>query len=117
MIVEAADFAVVPLRPSAFDIQTLDQTLAIVTAARRPGVIVLNACPSRAPEVAEARALCTNLEVPLSIVELRHRRAYARAVQSGRAVMEFDPRGAAADEIARLWRDVNSRSARTYALS
>jgi hypothetical protein len=44
-------------------------------------------------------------------VELGDRRACARAVQSGRAVMEFEPKGAAADEIARLWRDVDLRSA------
>jgi chromosome partitioning protein len=109
-IVEAADFAVVPVRPSAFDLRTLDQSLAIVAAARRPGIILLNACPARAPEVSEARSICTDRILPLSTVELGDRRAYARAVQSGRAVMEFEPKGAAADEIARLWHNVDSRS-------
>ena len=109
-IVEAADFAVVPVRPSAFDLRTLDQSLAIVAAARRPGIVLLNACPARAPEVSEARSICMDRTLPLSTVELGDRRAYARAVQSGRAVMEFEPKGAAADEIARLWRDVDLRS-------
>jgi len=44
----AADFVLVPLRPAAFDLTTLDQTLALVRAADTPGAIVLNACPARA---------------------------------------------------------------------
>jgi len=106
----AADFVLVPLRPSAFDLTTLDQTLALVRAAGTPGAIVLNACPARAPEIAEARALCANVALALAPVELGDRRAYARAVQSGRAVQEFDPKGAAADEIARLWQYVEIRT-------
>ncbi len=105
----AADFVLVPLRPSAFDLTTLDQTLALVRAAQTAGAIVLNACPARAPEIAEARALCGDVDLPLAPVELGDRRAFSRAVQSGRAVQEFDPKGAAADEIARLWNYVYTR--------
>jgi chromosome partitioning protein len=105
----AADFVLVPLRPSAFDLTTLDQTLALVRAAQAAGAIVLNACPARAPEISEARALCADVDLPLAPVELGDRRAYSRAVQSGRAVQEFDPKGAAADEIARLWNYVHTR--------
>ena len=106
----AADFVLVPLRPAAFDLTTLDQTLALVRAAGAPGAIVLNACPARAPEIADARALCGDVGIPLAPVELGDRRAYSRAVQTGRAVQEFDPKGAAADEIARLWKYVETRT-------
>lgn len=106
-----SDFALVPLRPSAFDLTTLDQTLALVRAAGTPSAIVLNACPARAPEVREARGLCGGDGVPLAPVELAERRAYARAVQTGRAVQEFEPNGAAAAEIAALWRYVQERTA------
>ncbi len=106
----AADFVLVPLRPSAFDLTTLDQTLALVRAAGTPGAIILNACPARAPEIAEARELCASVDLPLAPVELGDRRAYSRAVQTGRAVQEFDPKGAAANEIARLWNYVEKRT-------
>jgi chromosome partitioning protein len=105
-----ADFVIVPLRPAAFDLTTLDQTLSLVRAAGTPGAIVLNACPARAPEIAEARTLCAEVDLPLAPVELGDRRAYARAVQTGRAVQEFDPRGAAAEEIQRLWSYVSMRT-------
>jgi chromosome partitioning protein len=105
----AVDFAVVPVRPSAFDLATADQTQRIVIAARKPGAIMLNACPTRAPEVAEAREILGRLDLPLLEVELTDRRAYGRAVQTGRSVQEFDPKGAAALEIARAWAAIERR--------
>jgi len=108
--VRSADFALIPMRPAAFDLATIEQVVSIVTAAGTPGTILLNACPSRAPEVAEARTVCTGLAVPLAPLQLGDRRAFARAVQSGRAVQEFEPRGAAAAEIAALWNYVHEKA-------
>ncbi len=108
--VRTADFALVPMRPAAFDLATVEQVVAIVAAAGTPGAIVLNACPSRAPEVAEARSVCDGLAVPLAPLQLGDRRAYARAVQTGRAVQEFEPRGAAAGEIAALWHYIHEKA-------
>jgi chromosome partitioning protein len=101
-LLRTVDYALVPLRPSAFDMATLEQSLAIVAAADRRGAIVLNACPARAPEIAETRASLADLELPLA-PEIGERRAYGRAVASGQAVVEFDPHGAAAAEMAVLW--------------
>jgi chromosome partitioning protein len=109
-IVRAVSYALIPQRPAAFDLATLERSVAIVAAAKTPAAIVLNACPTRAPEVAEAREVCAEQPIPLAPVELGDRRAFARAVQSGRAVEEFDPRSAAADEIRRLWAYVDKRS-------
>lgn len=107
--VRAVDFALVPMRPSAFDLATAETTQRIVIAAGKPGATILNACPTRAPEVAEAREILGRLGLPLLEVELGDRRAYGRAVQTGRSVQEFDPRGAAADEIARTWKAIERR--------
>jgi chromosome partitioning protein len=107
--VRAVDFALVPVRPSAFDLATADQTQRIVVAAGKPGAFILNGCPTRAPEVAEARAMLSALGIPLLNVELGDRRAYGRAVQTGRSVQEFDPKGAAAEEIGRAWTAIERR--------
>jgi chromosome partitioning protein len=109
-VARAVSFVLIPLRPSAFDFATLPRTVAIVTAAKTPAALLLNACPSRAPEVTQARELCGAQPIPLAAVELGERRAYARAVQSGRSVQELEPGGAAADEIARLWAYADKRS-------
>lgn len=103
-LLRAVDFALVPLRPSMLDVATLGQSLAIVAAAKRPGAIVLNACPPRAPEIAETREAVCDLDLPLAPVEIAERRAYGRAVASGLAVVEFDPNSSAATEMADLWK-------------
>ena len=105
-LLRAVDFALVPLRPSMLDVATLGQSLAIVAAAKRPGAIVLNACPPRAPEIAETREAVRDLGLPLAPVEIAERRIYGRAVASGLAVVEFDPNSAAATEMSDLWKFV-----------
>ena len=108
-LLRSVDFVLVPLRPSTFDLVTLEQTLRLVAAAGRPGCIVLNSCPARAPEIAKTREVTQGLSLPLDPVELGERRAYMRAVASGRGVCEFEPGGPAAAEIASLWTYVEGR--------
>jgi chromosome partitioning protein len=109
-IVRAASFVLIPQRPSAFDLAALDRTVAIVNAAKTPALIVLNACPSRAPEVDEAREVCKGHGLDVAAVAIGDRRAFARAVQTGRAVEEFSPRSPAAAEIRDLWALIDRRS-------
>jgi chromosome partitioning protein len=106
LLLRAVDYAIVPLRPSAFDLATLEQSLSIVEAAGRPGAIVLNACPSRSAEVAETRESIADLSLPLAPIEIGERRIYSRAVGSGQAVVEFQPISFAAMETASLWKFV-----------
>jgi chromosome partitioning protein len=110
-LLRAVDFALVPLRPSTFDLATLQETLRLILAARRPGCVVLNSCPARAPEIARTREAAQELGLALAPVELGERRAYMRAVASGRGVSEFEPSGPAAAEIASLWTYVDARLA------
>ena len=109
-IMRAATFVLIPVRPSAFDLAALERSVAIVTAAGVAGAIVLNACPPRAPEILEAREFCSAQSLPLADVMLGDRRAFARAVASGRAVEEFAPRSPAALEIRALWAYIAKRS-------
>lgn len=103
-VLRAVDVVLVPVRPSAFDVATIEQSIRLVVASGRPGWLVLNACPVRAPEVAEVRAVITDRELGRVPLEIGERRVYARAVASGRSVSEFDAGGAAAGEMRELWR-------------
>lgn len=99
------DLTLIPCRPAAFDIAALQKGLAIVRAAGKPGVIVLSACPPRSPEIAETRELLAQQkDFPLFPGLIADRRAFARAVASGRAVTEFESTGKAAAEIQALWK-------------
>jgi chromosome partitioning protein len=66
-------------------------------------VFVLSACPFRAPEIAETRTVLEGFGLPIAPVAITDRRAFARAVATGRAVTEFESKGKAAEEIRELW--------------
>lgn len=102
-IVRAVDLVVIPCRPTAFDIAAAGSAVDIVKAAGVPAVFVLSACPFRSPEIAETRAILAEYGLPIAPVEIIDRRAFARAVASGRAVTEFESEGKAAGEIRILW--------------
>jgi chromosome partitioning protein len=102
-MLRVVDYVLVPLRPSAFDMGTLEQSLDIVTAAKAAGCIILSACPPRALEADEMRAELTDLALPLCSVTIGERTAFRRAIASGQAVTEFAPGGKAASEITSLW--------------
>jgi chromosome partitioning protein len=98
-----ADLIVVPVRPTAFDLAAAQGVVAIINAAKAHAVFVLSACPLRAPEIAETRGVLTSYGMPIAPAEIADRRAFARAVATGRAVTEFESDGKAAAEIRELW--------------
>ncbi len=102
-IVRAVDLVAIPCRPTAFDIAAAGSAVDIVKAAGVRAVFVLSACPFRSPEIAEARAVLAEYGLPIAPVEIIDRRAFARAVATGRAVTEFESDGKAAGEIRILW--------------
>jgi chromosome partitioning protein len=103
-IARAVDLVVVPCRPSAFDLAAIGGVVEIVRAAHARAVFVLSACPVRCPEIAETRAVLETYGFPVAPGEIADRRAFARAVATGRAVTEFESAGKAADEIRNLWK-------------
>ena len=99
------DMAVIPTRPSAVDLETLEQSVRIVQAANCEGLIVLNACPARAPEIAEARGYAASLGLTVAAVAIGERRPFARAFAEGAGIAERE-RGPASDEVAALWSEI-----------
>ncbi len=102
-IARASGLIVIPCRPTAFDLAAVEASVRIVQAAKARAVLVLSACPPRAPEVAEARDALATYGLPVAPVEITERRAFSRAVATGRAVTEFEADGKAAAEIRALW--------------
>jgi chromosome partitioning protein len=102
-IVRASDLVVIPVRPSVFDVAAVEGAVRIVRAAGARAVFVLSACPFRAPEIAETRAALAGYDLTVAPTEITDRRAFSRALATGRAVTEFEAEGKAADEIKALW--------------
>lgn len=112
-IARAADFVIIPCRPTAFDLAAAEGGAMIVKAAKVPAAFVLSACPVRAVEVGETRAALARYGLPVAPVEITERRAFSRAIASGRSVTEFEPSSRAAEEIRNLWKWIHEQKAFT----
>lgn len=63
---------------------------------------MLNACPARGPLAHEARDLLNGAGLDVLPQTLGHRAAFVHALNAGEGVMEHDPKGKAASEVAAL---------------
>lgn len=98
------DLILIPCRPTAFDLAAIGAAVNIVKASQKKAAFILNACHQRSPEVKEAREALLSYGFPVIPIEIGDRRAYARAVASGKAVTEFEKSGKAAQNINALWK-------------
>lgn len=105
-VAKLADRVLIPVRPGVFDLAAARQTIEIVKEAGAESVIVLSACPHRAPEVPMAREALALSGLPVAETAIGDRRAYSRAIQTGKAVNEFEPDGKAAAEIRMLFEEI-----------
>lgn len=110
-IVKSVDLVVIPCRPTAFDLAAVRSAVEIVRAAKKKAVLVLSACPFRSPEIVETRAVLREYGLPVCPSDITDRRAFARAVATGRAVTEFEANGKAAQEIQELWKWLKEQTA------
>ena len=101
---QLADLVLIPCRPSAADLDAIEDTIALAHRAQRgKAAVVINAAPMRGHLAEDARAAISE-RIPVAPVILGHRSAYANAWIDGRSVEEYDPTGKAADEIRALYR-------------
>ncbi len=112
--IRQADLAILVCRPSYFDLAALVPAAQAVREAGKQGLVVLNQAPSRrggveSPAIARAVEAARLLGFPIAQVGLRARVAFQESLWRGQAVMEFEPKGAAAQEITRLWGEAGDR--------
>lgn len=100
--VRAADFCIIPCRPTPVDLKATPPTVATINRLDKQAVFVMTQTPARGERVREAEVGLAMLGIvcPIRIVS---RTAYQDAQGSGLGVVEFDPEGKAAAEITQLW--------------
>lgn len=118
-MMRAATLVLIPTRIAVFDLASLPTTISLARRSERPFFVALNAVPPKrgiteSPVVIAARRAIKDMGAPVWQGALAQRSAYAQALETGKAVTEFEPAGAAADEMRLLWRDV-SEAARAIA--
>ena len=109
-VAEAADFCLLPARPSCLDIEATAATFLAAYLAKRKAAFVLNQCPPtpRSLRAAEAAKELTRLGV-LAEPMLTTRVDFQDAMAAGLGVTEYAPERRAAEEIELLWRWVRAQ--------
>jgi chromosome partitioning protein len=98
-----ADLVLIPCRPSLVDLDAIRRTAQLVKSAGVSAFVVFNAAPPGATTLLEdARAIVEATGLVVAPVVLRERSAYRAAWPSGKAVIETEPGGKAAQEVAGL---------------
>lgn len=100
---QRADLVVIPCRPSLIDLDAIKRTAQLITSTGRTGAVVLNAAPPTATTLLDdARTLAEATGLRVARVVLRERSAYRAAWPYGLGVIEHEPKGKAAQEVAAL---------------
>jgi len=104
LVTEAADFCLLPARPTRLDVEATAATFRAVFLAKRKAAFVLNQCPasyrsSRAGDAAKGLITLGVLAEPM----LSTRMDYQDAIAAGLGVTEYAGSGRAAQEIRALW--------------
>jgi chromosome partitioning protein len=98
----AADLVAIPCRPSTFDIAAISATLDLCKLANKQSTVIINAAPIRSKVTTEAEEAVGEKGGKICPVVIHQRVAFQHCMIDGRTAAEFEPDGAAADEIARL---------------
>jgi chromosome partitioning protein len=100
--IRAADFCIIPCRPTPGDMKATPATVATIKRLGKPAAFVLTQTPARGSRIVEAdRGLgMLGMVAPVRIVQ---RSAYQDAQGMGLGVTEYEPEGKAAAEIKELW--------------
>jgi chromosome partitioning protein len=109
VIAQTVDFLVIPCRPSVLDLVAVVNTVHLAKASGKPAAFILNACNPRVAETAQSRRALERHGYPTAPVEIGSRQTYSRALTSGSTVIEYEPRGRAAEEITQLWEWIRSQ--------
>jgi chromosome partitioning protein len=104
IVAGAVDLLLIPCRPSAFDLAAITSSVQVAKAAGTRTAFVLNGCNHRSPEYNEARKVLERHGFPVCPAAPGQRTPFARAISTGKAVTEFEPKGKAAEEIVALWK-------------
>lgn len=100
---QAADLILVPCRPSLVDLDAIKRTALLVKSTGIEAFVVFNAAaPGATTLLADAGAIVQAAGLAVCPVVLRERSAYRAAWPAGKGVVEIEPKGKAADEIAAL---------------
>jgi chromosome partitioning protein len=105
LAMQAANYVIIPCKPSPIDLKAIEATLDLAASAgERPKAVVLTmAPPGKSTIVPETAEVIRASGYEVSPVVIHQRQPYVYATAAGQAVIEFDARSKSAEEIDELW--------------
>lgn len=111
--IAAADLIVVPVKPSAFDLEAVDPILEVINDLRKTYLMVLNEIDPRAPKMANsAREYLRDSGHLVASQAIAQRMPYRAALTLGKSGPEVERDGKCAEEIRSLWAEVKTLAAK-----
>jgi chromosome partitioning protein len=98
-----ADLTLIPCQPSNLDLDAIADTVNIAALAQKPAVFILNNCRASSSLADQAEDALGDYRLPIAPVRLGNRVAFIKPLSEGLGVIEYEPNGAAAREIAQLY--------------
>lgn len=101
---KAASFALMPIRPQLFDIETLANLKdVLMLAGNPPSAVVVNQAPVQGKRHIETQEVISAQGLTVCPVVIHVRAAHGDAGNLGQTASEYDPLGKAAEELAALY--------------
>jgi chromosome partitioning protein len=107
--IRVSDLCLIPCRPTPADLRAMQPTLAAIQRLEREFAFVLNQTPPKSYRVRETTEGLKILGL-MAEVNIVMRNDHQDAIGSGQGVTEYNPEGAAADEVRRLWAWIENRT-------
>src|SRR5262249_47538814 len=104
----AADFALIPVKPSMVDLLATQDAVALARDSGAPHLVVVNDVGAKENVAAKAKEFLFNFGVPIAETEIVHRTSHITSMTVGKSAAEVTHGRdkAAAAEIEALWQEV-----------
>ena len=103
----AADYVIIPCRPSIFDIRAIGNTVEMARLAKVPAVVIMNAVkPSSGfgnARTRDAVSAIKTYDIEVAPTHIVERVAFEDAITAGQGILEFNPKCKAASELSALY--------------
>jgi len=112
-VVQVAELIAIPTRPSPHDLRAVGATVDLCERSGKPLLFVINAATPKARITSDA-AIALSQHGTVAPITVHQRTDFAASMIDGRTVMEVDPKGRSAAEIAELWSFVSDRLEKNF---
>lgn len=107
-MIEAADYVVIPVKPSALDVFASEDAIALAKASGKPYGIVFSMCVRNESSI--VRRELARFDLPILDAEISNRIAHVHGAAKGKSAAEMRDKAAAA-EIDALWTEIMGKVA------